>query len=71
MEQRTDTYREVERLLKPTPDFPTWVTSQRGLGKSWRAIATTIRDQTGIDLSDETLRVWFVVRSQHVTAVAS
>lgn len=36
-----------------------YVTSRRERGVSWRAIALEIRDDTGIDVTDEALRVWY------------
>ncbi len=36
-----------------------FVRSRRDTGKSWRVICNDIRDQTGIDVTYETLRSWF------------
>ena len=36
-----------------------FVHSRRGAGTSWRVISNDIRDQTGIDITYETLRAWY------------
>ncbi|MGD9530581.1 MAG: hypothetical protein AB7V44_27810 [Pseudonocardia sp.] len=44
-------------------DLDAFVTRRRDAGKSWRAIALEIRDQTGIEVTNETLRSWSLERA--------
>ena len=44
-------------------DLDAYVTARRDAGKSWRAIALEIRDTTGIEITNETLRSWSLERA--------
>lgn len=37
-----------------------YVDTRRTEGKSWRVISNDLRDDTGIDITYETLRGWFI-----------
>lgn len=39
-----------------------YVASRRSVGRSWRAIARDLRDETGVEVTDETLRGWYGAR---------
>lgn len=68
MGHRTDLYEQVEtRLGEP---LRTYVDSRREAGRSWRRIALEVTARTGIDITGEALRVWFVVRRPVDEAVA-
>ena len=45
-----------------------FVSANRLDGRSWRYIANAIRDDTGVDLADETLRQWFGLDADEVSA---
>jgi len=63
MGHRTDLYEQVEaKLGEPLASY---VTSRRATvpATSWRRIGLEITARTGIDITGEALRVWFVVRS--------
>lgn len=53
------TYRLADTLLKG--QFRPFVATRRAAGLSWRRIASELRDATEneVDVTDETLRVWF------------
>ena len=56
---QTATYQLVEHLLDD--DLDRWVTTRREAGTGWRPLARALSDQTGIQVSHETLRSWFSV----------
>jgi hypothetical protein len=68
----TPTRRLLELALGEPLD--TWVATRRAAGKSWRSIASDLRERTGgeIAVNRETLRGWFgdgeVVRPLEATA---
>ncbi len=45
--------------LKLGASLETWVTNRRTRGESWRAIARDLHTETGIGISDESLRQWY------------
>lgn len=45
--------------IKLGGELEPFVRSRRTEGRPWRLIAIDLRDATGIDITDETLRVWF------------
>lgn len=64
--QRTAMYDQVEeKLRQPLADY---VAERRASGASWRRIALSITESTGIDITGEALRVWFVLRQPQLTA---
>jgi hypothetical protein len=54
---RTAAYQLLD--LKMNGRLEEYVTARRGEGLSWRLIMNEVRDQTGSDVSHETLRAWF------------
>lgn len=48
----------IDRLIADD-DLATFVATRRQTGRSWRRIGIDLRDETGIDVSYETLRSWF------------
>jgi hypothetical protein len=66
MGHRTDLYDTVEaKLGEPLADY---VNTRRATdpATSWRRIGLEITARTGIDITGEALRVWFVVRGERV-----
>lgn len=55
--QATPTSRLIEMQIVGT--LSDYVMTRRAAGKSWRQITLDIRDDTGEDVSFETLRGWF------------
>lgn len=47
----------VERQLGVPLDR--WVRTRRADGMSWRRLSLALGDQVGVDVSHETLRLWF------------
>lgn len=66
MGHRTDLYDTVEAKLGEPLDG--YVTARRRTEPptSWRRIGVEITARTGIDITGEALRVWFVVRGERV-----
>lgn len=58
MARRTPTYRLIDHLLDGT--FDTFVKTRRADGRSWRLIARDIYDATGVDVTLESVRGWFL-----------
>jgi hypothetical protein len=46
-----------------------WITEQRERGRTWAAITARLHEQTGIAVSDESLRKWASV-DQHERAAS-
>lgn len=66
MEQPVPLYQSIESRLNGTLlDF----VAARWPHKGWRKIAADIKSETGIDVSRETLRLWFADRITVETVV--
>lgn len=57
MSQPSPLYQLIEARLGGT--LPDLVAARRPPRKSWREVADEIQERTGIQISDETLRIWF------------
>lgn len=56
MTQRSTLYRLIEKQLGSS--LEEYVTTRRP-AQSWRAIATELSDQIGVEVTHESLRTWF------------
>lgn len=45
-----------------------FVESRRADGRSWRLIARDLHEATGLDVTHETLRIWFIGADQAVAS---
>lgn len=57
MKPHTTKYQFIESQIDGT--LKASVEAMREGGKSWRQIARTLSEQSGIDVSDESIRIWF------------
>lgn len=55
----TPTFKALDHLMGGDGALTQWVTARRSDGVSWRRIAVELEDETGIDVTHETVRSWF------------
>ena len=58
MPNMTATQRLADHLL--AGKLGDYVISRRANGESWRRIAISLRDDTGVDVTHETVRGWYL-----------
>ncbi len=55
----TTSLRQAVARLVPDADLEEFVRSRRDAGMAWRKVSNELRDETGVDVTHETLRSWF------------
>lgn len=60
MSTQTPTQRLASALLGQ--DVQDWIAAQRAGGQSWRRVARSLFEATGVDVTHETLRSWATER---------
>lgn len=58
---RTPTFRLIDHILEGR--LEEFVTTRRDAGRSWRLIARDVREATGVDVTFETVRGWFITEN--------
>ena len=65
----TRLYQMIENRLDGT--LADYVARNRAASMSWRAMAADLRERTGVEVSNEVLRLWFAHRLEVEVRVAS
>lgn len=60
MNTAPQTQTPTQRLASHLLGFPVtdWIAARREAGRTWRVIARELHEQTGIDITPETARLW-------------